>query len=192
MVEPCIKGTLFQNLAGELLELIQAGELDEQAVDRALKPDERQLLDADVSIRAWYPIVLYDRMLRLYKSAAPFDADGFLTRSGRRSAMRVVELGIYSQLDTHTLDSWENRVGRILVTLSGSFFNFGRWEWQGIERHGFSILVRDAAPISDDLALRTGGFIEYLATRAAGGAVALTHQRQGNAGDLLFRARRVD
>lgn len=124
-----------------------------------------------------------------------FDAPGsgrkYLIESGRRAAQRIVELGIYSQLDGRTEDSWENRIGRILVSLSGAFFSFGSWEWEGMDGEGCSILVRDAAPMSEELMLRTSGFIEQLATRAAGGDVALTHEREPDEEAVRFRAHRI-
>jgi len=191
LAEPCVKGTLFQNLADPLLELIESRKLRQSQVDSLLKPEEQDRLDRERSISAWYPVDLYCRMLALYALAAEGDPNEFLIESGRRSARQVVELGIYSQLDDRTRKSWESRVGQILVTLSRSFFNFGRWEWRGLERNGFSICVTGAAPLSDQLCLQTAGFVEYLTERAAGAPIALLRERSADGDQLVFRARRL-
>jgi hypothetical protein len=191
-MEPSIKGTLFQNLVGELLELVDADRLGDADLAATLKPDERKLLDYDVSFSAWYPVELYNRMLQLYAVTAPGDPDAYLIAGGRRSARNLIALGLYSQLDTRTEESWENRAGRVLVTLAGSLFNFGEWQWKGLARQGFSILVDGASPMGDELVLRTAGFVQLLAERLAGTSVALTHERE-RGGDLLrFRAHRLD
>jgi hypothetical protein len=60
-----------------------------------------------------------------------------------------------------------------------------------MDGEGFTILVRDASPMTDELMLRTSGFIEQLACRAAGGEVALSHERDADEGLVRFRARRI-
>ena len=151
----------------------------------------RLAAQASAAISAWYSAELYTRLLQLYALAAPGSSREFLIESGRRSAQRIIELGIYSQLDGRTEDSWENLIGRILVSLSGAFFSFGSWEWEGMDGEGFSILVRDAAPMSEELMLRTSGFIEQLGARAAGGEVALTHEREDDGETVRFCAHRI-
>ncbi len=192
MSEPCVKGTLFQNLAAELGELISQGKLTREQRAKLIKPDEIALLERDISISAWYPIELYVRMLKLYAEAADGDVSEFLIESGRRAASRVVALGIYSQLDSCPEERWENRVGRILVTLSGSFFNFTEWEWEGLSGNGFSIVVRRASPMADELVLRSSGFVEFLATRAAAGPVSITWERSADREEIRFRAERAN
>jgi hypothetical protein len=191
MSEPSVKGTLFQNLANELAERVSDGTISASQLASRLEPDELERLDHEIAISSWYPLDLYCRMLEVYALGASGAQGDFLMDSGRRSAQRVIDLGIYSQLDDRTEESWENRVGRILVTLSGSFFNFGKWEWSGLEGDGYSIRVRDAAPMSDLLVWRTAGFIELLTQRAAGAPVALGHERIAGGRDLIFRARRI-
>jgi len=191
-MDPSIKGTLFQNLAGELHEFVSAGRLTTADLDAALKPDERRLLDYDVSLSAWYPVGLYNRMLHLYAVTAQGDPVEYLVAGGRRSARNLIALGIYSQLDTRTEETWENRAGRVLVTLAGSLFNFGEWHWKGLAGRGFSIRVDGAAPMGDELVLRTAGFVQQLAERLAGAPVALTHEREGGGARIRFRAHRLD
>jgi hypothetical protein len=169
------------------------GKLSPVAVKQALKPEELDYLDAELGIASWFPADTYCRMLRLYASTAPDNPREYLIESGRKSAQRVIELGLYSQLDDHTESRWEDRVGRVLVTLSGSFFSFGHWEWLGIEAEGegFRLGVRDAGAFSHELILRTQGFVEQLATRAATRSVRVTHDLDKERQYLRYRARRV-
>jgi hypothetical protein len=189
---PSVKGTLVQNLVGEIKVLLAQGNLDFEGLAKDLEAEDLALLDRDIALSAWYPVAPYGRLLEVFARACGGDRRATLIESGRRSARRVIELGIYSQLDTRTEESWENRVGRMLVTLSGSFFDFGRWEWQGLQRDGsFSIAVQDAHAMPDPLVLRTGGFIEHLAARAAAAPVSLDLQRSPDLGTIHYRARRI-
>jgi len=189
---PSVKGTLVRNLVSELEELIDTGRLQRSDLPHHLEPCDLRVLEREVSISAWYPVATYARMLELFARASGGDRQQQLIESGRRSAQRVIELGIYSQLDDRTEESWENRVGRILVTLSGSFFNFGRWEWQGLQKDGsFSIAVHDAADMPEPLMLRTGGFVEHLTARAAGGPASLVLERSADLSTIHFRAHRL-
>jgi hypothetical protein len=85
-------------------------------------------------------------------------------------------MGVYDQLDERTA-SWEPKVGRVLVTLGGSFYNFGRWEWKDLGANAFRIEVSDAAPMPEEAALRAFGFIEFLTERAAGRRVPVEYRR---------------
>jgi hypothetical protein len=192
MPEPAVKGTLYQNLSSELCVLIQSGRIAQADCERILEPEELQGLDRDVAIGAWYPLDAYERMLNLYVLAAPRDPREFVTQSGRESADRVIELGIYSQLDDRTKESWEHRIGRILLTLSGSFFNFGAWEWSGFQGESFVVTIRHASCMPDLLAWRTAGFVERLGQRAAGeGDVVVNTERSPDRDTVIFRGERT-
>ncbi|MBW2401510.1 MAG: hypothetical protein JRG80_20015 [Deltaproteobacteria bacterium] len=152
-----------------------------------LKPDEIELVEGEIAISSWYSIETYGRMLKLLGGTSSNPSE-WLIESGRRSARRVIDLGIYAQLEDLTEANWENRIGRILVTLSAGFFSCGRWQWQGMDANSFEIEVLDAHDYSLELVLRTQGFVEMLATRAAGHPVALSHERSPDGGRILYRA----
>ena len=190
---PCVKGTLVQNLVAEFSEFRASGKLDAQQIEATLSPDEIERIEGPITISSWYPLDFYQRLLRLVASGARGDPRAYLAESGRSSARRVIELGIYSQLAEHTRERWENRVGRIMVSLAGSFFSFGQWHWQGLEKDdSFSIRVCEAGPVGEELATRMGGFIQELAAGAARGPVELTHSRFDAGETIEFRARRQE
>ena len=189
---PVVQGTLVRNLFAELTQLRADEKLTDEELEAALGPAHSEYTERPTTISSWYPLDFYLRMLHLVASAAPVDPREYLAESGRRSARRVIELGIYSQLAEHKYESWENRVGRILVSLSGSFFDFGHWHWQGLQGDRFTIRATDVGAIPDELATRIGGFIEELACRAADAPVEIEHRRYDNGETIEYRARRVN
>jgi hypothetical protein len=192
MKVPSVKGTLFKNVVDEVLALRESGEISEEELARELKSEDIDFLDREISISPWYPIASYGRLLSLIaKQCASGSHREHHIEGGRRSAQRVIEMGIYAQLDDRTEGEWGDKVGRILVSLSGSFFNFTRWEWRGMEGDGFSIAVCDARDMPEAVILRTQGFTEHLASRAAQGVVRVALERSPDGGEFLFRARRV-
>ena len=188
-MQPSVKGTLFQNASLEILEALENGTVCRADLESQLKPDEIESIEGEIAISTWYPLETYGRMLKLLAGTSSNPVE-WLIESGRRSARRVIEMGVYAQLDDRTKGSWENRIGRILVTLAGSFFSSGKWIWKGMEANAFEIEVLDAVAYSPELSLRTRGFIEVLATRAAGRPIALTHDRSPAGDRIVFRARK--
>ncbi len=184
-MQPSVKGTLFQNVCTEILECLDAGKLSRASFEAALKPEEIEIVEGDLMISAWYPLGTYCGMLKLLSSTAP-DPVAWLVASGRRSAQRVIDMGVYSQLDTRTQDGWGDRIGRILVTLSGAMFNCGQWRMTRIDDGVFEVEVVDAHAYSQELVWRTQGFIEVLATRAKGRHIGIRHQRDPDGGRVLF------
>lgn len=189
MDAPSVKGTLFMNAIASVRGLIDTREVHHGELARWLKDDDTRYLDEAISISAWYPIATYARLLTLIADHRAPGSQEHHIAEGRRSAQRIVEMGIYRQLDSRTEGAWEDRVGRLLVTLSAAFFNFMQWEWSGLEQDGFEIAVREAQALPEVVALRTQGFIEFLASRAARAAVRVTMQRSSNGRDILYTAR---
>lgn len=188
---PSIKGTIFKPVASELAQMLSDGRISADQLRSHLKPDDEVFLEREIAISNWYPIDVYERLVTLLAAVAGNGRPEFSIEAGRRSAQRVEDLGIYSQIDERTEESWEDGVGRILVTLAGSFFNFGRWEWLGSEGDHFSIEVTEARPMPPVVLLRTLGFVEFLACRAAGGRVVVRHERSPGGDRILFRAQRI-
>jgi hypothetical protein len=172
----CVKGTIFQNVVNEIHQHLQSGALARADLEADCKPHDLDLLDQEIGIASWYPADTYGRFLRSLCDRIGGGRREFLVEGGRESARRVIEMGVYSQLSERT-ERWEERVGRILVTLSGSFYNFGEWRWQGLGNAGFRIEVRECAALPEEAALRAQGFIEMLACRSAGRHVAVDYER---------------
>lgn len=186
MREPSVKGTLFQNLTSEILALRGSGRVPDEVLHRHLEPEEISDLDREVSIGAWYPLDTYSRMLALVAEVEPGPPQVVATRSGVASADRVIALGIYAQLDERTEEIWENRVGRILSTLWGSFFSFGQARWKDMQDRDFEIEMTGVGCMSDLMVLRTQGFIERLGQRASGDDRVVVRAERSAGGDTVF------
>lgn len=189
MTVPSAKGTLLKGVVVEAKARLESGDLTESDLDRMLKPEDRAYFHDDVLISNWYPIETYARVCELLVIGSRLPRREALVELGRRSAQRVVELGLYSQVDSRTAGRWEDRVGRVLVSLYPVFFNFTKWEWVP-PRDGrldqFTIIVREAEAMPESIRLRTLGFVEYLASRARGAPVALTAEFPDR-GTILFK-----
>lgn len=187
MREPSVKGTLFQNLAVEILEMRGRGRISDELLGKHLKPQEIEELDTEVSIGAWYSLDTYGRMLALAAEAAPGSDEAFAVQSGVASAERVISLGIYAQLDQRTEERWESRIGRILSTLWGSFFSFGEACWKQMEDgRDFEVEMKGVGCMSNLLVLRTQGFIECLGQRASGDDRVIVRAERSEDGDSVF------
>ena len=192
MTEPCAKGTLLKGVIAEAKARLESGDLTEADLDRILKPEDRELFADDVLISNWYPIETYSRVCELLVVGDRLPRREALIELGRRSAQRIVQLGLYSQVDERTEGRWEDRVGRVLVSLYPVFFNFTKWEWvppKDALREQFTIIVREADAMPESIRLRTQGFVEHLATRACGAPVTLTAEFPDR-GTIVFKGRR--
>jgi len=187
--EPCAKGTLVKGVVAEVKARLESGDLSHADLDRLLKPEDRELLTQDVLISNWYPIECYARLCECLVVGSRLGRREALLEAGRRSAQRVVAMGLYSQVDSRTEGRWEDRVGRVLVSLYPVMFNFSKWEWQagkGPDLTSFAIVVKEAGPMPETVRLRTQGFVEYLTARAAGRSVTVTFE-EPDRDTLVFR-----
>jgi hypothetical protein len=190
MSEPSIKGSLVRSSVEELCRHLASGALSRDDLERRLKPEDLDLLDGDMLMSAWIPVASYGRILEALAAAADRRDDAFFVEGGRDSARRMVELGVYRQLDERT-ERWEERVGKLLVSVAEVLWNFGTWAWLGMDgKDSFRAECRGVAGMPRVYALRTQGFVEFLASRAAGGAVELVMQRGLDGGSLEFRGRK--
>lgn len=190
MSEPSIKGSLVQSSLDELRGHLTSGTLSRGDLESSLKPEDLDLLDGDMLMSAWIPVASYGRILEALAAAADRRDDAFFIDGGRDSARRMVELGVYRQLDERT-ERWEERVGKLLVSVAGVLWNFGTWKWLGMDGdNSFRVECRGVAAMPRVYALRTQGFVEFLATRAAGGAVNLMMERSLDGGSIEFRCRK--
>lgn len=190
MSEPSIKGSLVQSSLEVLRGHLASGALSREDLERSLKPEDLELLDDDLLMSAWIPVAGYGRILEALAAAAGRRDDAFFIDGGRDSARRLVELGVYRQLDERT-ERWEERVGKLLVSVAGVLWNFGSWEWLGMDgADSFRVGCRGVAGMPRVYALRTQGFVEFLAARAAGGAVDLTMERRPDGDSIVFRCRK--
>jgi hypothetical protein len=189
---PSVKGSLYQAVAQELLQALDGGELTRDQVESRLEPGDVARIDGEIAMASWYPIDSYARLLRLLCGLRGGGRRDWYVQGGRQSAERLVALGVYAQLDDHTADAWESRVGRSLLSIAPALFNFGKWGWSGLDTdQNFTISVEDSAEMPEEVALRAYGFVSFVVERAAGERlkVAVDFQRIGSRIEFPVRVR---
>jgi hypothetical protein len=135
---PSIKGSVFAVLVEDIQKLLGAKRLKQDELKRWLNPKDLAYLESPVQPFEWYDIRAYARMSELLRDVEGGGSNEYLRRRGARNAKRLLEAGLYQQLEyTHrTLFSRESEknarfeafgrdLGR-LTTISSSILNFGR------------------------------------------------------------------
>jgi hypothetical protein len=175
---PAIKATAFQTVVDDIQRLLDEGRLSRDRLEASLEAGDLALLDEKHGPTAWIPIGTYERAVELLaRVEAPGQREAYLVRRGERSAERLAALGIYSQLDA-TADNLGTRVGRMIVTVSGAIYSFGRWHFEvGKEFGEFTIRVEDAAAMPEAARFATQGFVQAIASRVARAPRRITSER---------------
>ena len=173
---PSIKGMLFQPVLDDVLALVARGRLSRTALEARLEKADVALLDEKVGGALWYPIDTYRRLLEVLR-----DVEGgarpelYLRQRGATAAQRLIDSGLYSQLDA-SIARWGERAGRIMVTLGAVIYNFSRWS-SSVGEHAFQIEAHEAAPFPEVSRPIVEGFIEVITTLALGGGVRVRSER---------------
>ncbi len=189
MTVPSIKGTAFQSVVDDVQRLLAAGRLSREELEARLTGEDLEILDAKVNPTAWYPIDTYDRAVDvLARKEAPLRTEEYLVGRGLKAAERLAALGIYSQLDA-TSEHMGVRVGKVIVTISRAIYNFTSFHYEpGTDGVSFSIRVEDAAAFPEAARFATQGFVEHVASRAAGYAMRVSSERPSH-DVVVYRAR---
>ncbi len=175
---PSIKGTAFQSAVEDLQRLLSEGKLSEDELERGLDDDEIRALDEKVNAASWYPMDLYARMIRLLaEKEGRGRKEEYLIRRGARAAERIRSAGIYRQLELRR-KNWGERVGQIVVTISGVMYNFTRWHIEETDDPGhFKVVVEDAREFPDEAFYTAHGFVEFVCCLVSGSRMRVTGSR---------------
>ena len=174
---PSIKGSVFISTVEEVGKLIDIGELSRGELPRWLEPSDMELLDDQIFASHWYDIRAYKRMNELLRDVVGNGSNEFLRERGRETARRLLEAGLYAQLqylnraavsqETSAAARYEafGRDLRLLSTLSGSIFNFTRWAPRPDHEHAgrYCIEVTEARDFPDVVCWRSEGFVNQMA-----------------------------
>jgi len=173
-----IKGTAFLSAVDDLQRLLSEGKLSRDELEKRFDDDELRLLDETVNAASWYPMELYARFVQvLVEKEARGRKEQYLVRRGVRAAERIRSAGIYRQLEVRR-ETWGERVGQIVVTISGAIYNFTRWSIEPRDGlHHFAVLVEDAAEFPDEARYTAQGFVEFVACLVSGAHMRVTSSR---------------
>jgi len=183
MTAPAIKGSIVQGVVDDLNELRAQGRVPDPLLDSILIDEDVAILDSALNPSSWYPIASYDGFLRLL---AEIECDGkpsYFVERGRRNARRLMDAGLYQQLDfmTRWKESYRDLDGRaesfarsykrnlrLVVTLASSIYNVGDWvvetdsQWPA----RVQVTIRDASDYTEPMRLAIEGFVNECAHAA--------------------------
>lgn len=175
---PSIKGSVFVAVMEDVRKVVSKGALSERELDRWLRPEDRKYLDEEILVSSWYDIGTYARMIELLRDVEGGGSNEYLREGGRRTARRLLESGLYAQLEylhrieVHSASGSSERFAafgrdlRKLATLSGSILNFSRWTVKPEEDAArYRIEVSEAQDFPEVFCWRSDGFVNEMASR---------------------------
>jgi len=137
---PSVKGSVFVAIVEDVQKLLAAGKLRREELGRWLQPRDLGHLDAPIHAHEWYDVRVYARMSELLRDVEGGGRNEYLVRRGSRTAKRLLDAGLYAQLDYLKTASFGRKdeaaerhaaLGRDLArttSLSANILNFGKWE----------------------------------------------------------------
>jgi hypothetical protein len=174
---PSIKGSVFASVVEDVRKLIARGDVSRAEAERLLRAEDLALLDGEIFVSHWYDIRTYARLSELLRDVVGRGDNEFLREKGRETARRLLEAGLYAQLEylqragvSKVIGSRERyeafgRDLRLLTTLSGSILNFSRWlpKPDPDRADRYVIEVSDAKEMPEALCWRSDGFVNEMA-----------------------------
>ena len=185
MAEPSIKGSIFKGAIADLARLQEEGRLSQEEVDARVATEDLAFLEGEISRSMWYPMESYGRFMRLLDEIEGAGKDAYFVERGRASARRLLESGLYQQLDF--LSRWEQAIGadrdnqsaviaaftgnlRMVSSLASAIYNVGKWEIEPDPVHPgrLCIAVREARAYTEPMRLAIEGFLNECSRAARG------------------------
>lgn len=194
---PSIKGTAFQSVVEDLQALVGAGRIARDELEARLPAEDLRLLEEKVLPGLWYPLASYRRLTEVLLQVEGGGRPEYVVRRGARAAERLFAAGLYLQLERGDEigrekrargEGWTEREGNLVSSLAGAIFNVSRWRFTVDSEAVHRIEVSEAEELPEVSRLAAQGFIEYTASRLAGGPVRVSSQRPGR-GRIVFTLR---
>ena len=142
MGEPGIKGSVFAGIVEHVRALQASGKIGAAELELRLGREGMAVLDSKIQPASWYSIQVYGRIRELLRDVEGGGDDQYTVAGGAASARRMIESGLYQQLEY--LDRWKEgassgdpsidretrtRLFRqqltLVSTIYSSMFNFG-------------------------------------------------------------------
>lgn len=195
-MEPCIKGITLASVVEDVKRLLDAGRLTDEHVAR-LEPQELGWLDEKIQPALWYPIGGYTRLSELLLEVEGRGNPEYMVRRGAAAAERLYDAGIYAQLQHGERRRAEELAGgrefseqdgRLMTTLSGAIFNFGKWTYRVDGDHAV-IEASDSAAVPEVSRFAAKGLIGRIVARVRGAEFPIECTRP-EPDRIVFRFRR--
>jgi hypothetical protein len=174
---PSIKGSVFAAIVEDVQKLLAENKVQRDELLRWLEKKDLPVLEGTIHAHEWYDVRVYARLAELLRDVDGGGRNEYLQKRGERTARRLLDGGLYSQLEYLQKASFGRKVdaherfealGRDLArttTLSSSILNFGRWEAKPDPKNPkrWVMEVTKARDYPDSLAWATCGFSNGLA-----------------------------
>jgi hypothetical protein len=174
---PSIKGSVFAAAVEDLQKLLASKKLKQEELSRWLKAKDLSYLQSPIQPFEWYDIRSYARIGECLRDVEGNGSNEYLKRRGAKNARRLLDAGLYSQLEYTKAASFvrENdkkarseafgRDLRRLATLNASILNFGRNEVKADPEHPLRWIIEtsQAKEYPEALCWSTEGFINEMA-----------------------------
>jgi len=174
---PSIKGSALLGLFEDIKKFLAKGSVSRVEIERWLKPEDVALLEQEALVSDWYDIRMYVRMSELLRDVVGSGRNEYLKQRGRQSARRLIEAGLYQQMEyLHNTRLQETsgaqarfeafgRDLRLLTTLSASILNFSKWEAKPDPDHDdrYVIHISEAKDYPEVLCWSAEGFLNEMA-----------------------------
>lgn len=167
MGTPSIKGSIIDRLVEDVGALRERSSEMESVVEARLDAEALELLDTKVNPVSWYPLTTYDQLSRLLLDVEGHGDVGYLRERGAAIGRRVMEAGLYQQLEflgrterSRDLDSYLRDL-KLIVTLQGALVSTGSWTAEPDPDHSgrVMLLARDLEGYPETLCHSTAGFM---------------------------------
>ena len=182
MQEPSIKGVLVHGVVEILRKHLERGTIGRDELEVRLEKADLELLEQKIVHAFWYPIDSYARMVDLALELEGGSREEACRRAGARDAQRMIEAGLYPQLDSlkrmteaANMSTSEQRfqaLGRLLrlaMSLSKTVYSFGDWKVVPDPEHRrrYRVEVTDAERLPEANAIGTVGFLDECSRAAS-------------------------
>jgi hypothetical protein len=207
MARPSIRGSVFKGVIDDLARLQEAGRVSDAEVEAQLNPEHLILIKGEIDPAAWYPLACYEPIVRLLCSAEAAGRETYFIERGRASARRLIEAGMYQQLDF--LSRWEGTLNRdassesamiadyasklkMVISMASLTCNVGKWEVESDPDNPgrLRIATREARDYPETLRLATEGFLNECSRAAREDHAHLFTSERAGPNLILFRMNR--
>ncbi|HVP31584.1 MAG TPA: hypothetical protein VMW35_20740 [Myxococcota bacterium] len=175
--KPSIRGRIFAPAMEDLRKLVAHGVVSREDLKRWLGPSDLKLYDAELLEIEWYDVRAYGHLLAALRDLEGHGDDDYLRARGARSAERLLNAGLYQQLEyldrlqSKGFESSEQRFVafgkdlKLLSSISAAIFNFTKWTTKvdPDQSRRYRIEISEALDFPDPLALTLEGFVNRMA-----------------------------
>lgn len=174
MGEPSIKGVLVHGLVEQVREHLERGMISRDELEVRLEKADLELIDEKIIHQVWYPIDAYARIAEVALELKGGSRVEACIRSGESDARRMLEAGLYKQLESlEQMSEAENapsveqrfevlgRLLRLTVSLSKAIYSFSDWKVVPDPDHPwrYRVEVTDAEHLPEMNVIGTVGFL---------------------------------